>query len=330
LQASIAAALNNFQYINPRLLSTSLDGAVQVEGPLAGGANISGEINVGRTEVRLSANSVGGGASVEGLTHVAESAASRQTRKRAGLIEEEKKASGASKAPVYGLDVLIDANNPIFIRGLGIDAEVGGDVKIGGTTAAIEPVGTFELVRGRADILGQRLDLTEGTVILSGNSVPAVRFIATRQRTNLEVSAIIAGPVDDLDISFESSPVLPEDQILARLLFDTDLGNLSGLQALQLANAVAVMRGGSGVGILGTIRDDLGIDNLDLSTDEEGRTNLKVGRYINETTYTDFEVRSDGNTAVTLNIDLTPSFTVRGIAESDGSSGGGIFFERDF
>ena len=209
-------------------------------------------------------------------------------------------------------------------------AEVGGDVRVRGTTAAPEPVGTFDLVRGRANILGQRLELTEGNVTLTGNSVPTVRFVATRRRSDFEASAIISGPIDDPDISFESNPPLPEDQVLARLLFDTDLGNLSGLQALQLANAVAVMRGGSGVNLLGSIRDDLGIDDLDLTTDEEGRTNLKVGRYINDTTYTDFEVRSDGNTAITLNIDLTPSLTVRGIAESDGSSGGGIFFERDF
>src|SRR5690606_34655438 len=71
-----------------------------------------------------------------------------------------------SRAPGLLLDVTVNAPNQIFIRGRGLDAEVGGSVRCTGRLDNIQPVGAFSLNRGRLSILGQRLDFESGTVTL--------------------------------------------------------------------------------------------------------------------------------------------------------------------
>ncbi len=62
------------------------------------------------------------------------------------------------------------------------------------------------------------------------------------------------GPADDPVVSFTSAPELPQEEVLARLLFGRSLDKISPLQAAQLANAVAVLAGRGGVGIVGNLR----------------------------------------------------------------------------
>jgi translocation and assembly module TamB len=74
----------------------------------------------------------------------------------------------------------------------------------------------------------------------------------------------------------------------------------------------------------------LGVDDLDLQTDETGNAALRAGRYLSDNVYTDVTVTQGGTTGLSLNIDLTPDITARGTFESDGTSRLGVFFERDY
>jgi len=93
---------------------------------------------------------------------------------------------------------------------------------------------------------------------------------------------------------------------------------------------VATLTGRADNSVLSRARSGLGLDDLDFTTDEAGVTALRVGRYINEQVYTDLRVDSAGRGEVSINLDLTPSLTLRGRTGSDGRSAVGIFFERDY
>ena len=125
-----------------------------------------------------------------------------------------------------------------------------------------------------------------------------------------------------------SVPDLPEDEVLAQLIFGRSVGSLSAVQALQLADGVAGLAGG-GSGVFTRLREQFGLDDLDIRTDEAGNAAVTAGRYISENVYTDVTVE-DGGTGVSINIDLTPSLTARGGVDSDGTSSLGVFFERDY
>ena len=48
------------------------------------------------------------------------------------------------------------------MRGRGLDAELGGSVRLTGPVTNIQPVGGFSMIRGRLSILGQRITFDEG------------------------------------------------------------------------------------------------------------------------------------------------------------------------
>jgi translocation and assembly module TamB len=275
----------------------------------------------------------GGAAPIPEITHIAEPPPVRRTRFFAGLVDESGKPPGSGSdrggGLAYSLDLRIDATNQIFIRGRGLDAELGGTLRIGGTTANVIPSGQFDLVRGRLDILGRRLVLDRGSITLQGSFDPFLRLSASSEADGITVTVVLEGFLTNPDVRFESSPELPEDEIVSRLLFGRGIESISGFQAAQLAASVATLTGQGGEGILGNLRKSFGLDDFDVSSNEAGQTQLTFGTYIADNLYTDVEV-SDGRTELDINLELTPSITVTGSTADDGDSSIGIRFERDF
>jgi len=140
----------------------------------------------------------------------------------------------------------------------------------------------------------------------------------------------VEGDASEPVVSFVSDPEAPEEEVLAQLLFDRNLSEMSAFQAVQLASAVATLAGRGGVGIIGNLREGLGLDDFDVTTTAQGDTALSAGKYISDNAYTDVTVDSAGNSEVSLNIDLTPNFKARGSVAADGNSALGLFFERDY
>lgn len=315
---------------DPRLYETRLNGTVTVQGGLLGGARIGGAITLAETELRVPDTGFGAAAGLDDLQHVAEPAAVQQTRRRAGLIADADSAGGGAGGPSYPLDLRISAPQRVFIRGRGLDAEVGGELLLQGTTSNVVPSGAFNLVRGRLDILGKRLTLSEALLQMEGDFDPYLRVLASNESDGITASVQIEGRATEPKVSFVSSPELPEEEVLARLLFGRDLTSLSAFQAAQLASAVATLAGKGGEGIMGKLRKGFGLDDLDISTDAEGDTSLKAGKYISQNTYTEVEVDQNGQAAISLNLDVTESVTVRGSAGADGETSIGIFKEKDY
>ncbi len=328
-QADLELDASQVTLTDGNLFDTTINGAATVRGPLAGGATLRADMTLGRTEIRISDVPASTVPILEELRHINEPAAARQTRAFAGLIVETDPSAVATARP-YPIDITLRAPSQIFVRGRGLDAELGGELRLTGTSADVQPVGQFNLVRGRLDILGKRLTLTEGRVSLRGAFDPYLSFAAVSQSDDITVSINVVGPVSAPEVTFTSSPALPEDEVLARLLFGRSITDISALQALQLAAAVRTLAGKGGDGIVGNLRKNFGLDDLDLTTDEDGEATLKVGKYISENIYTDVAVGADGDTEINLNLTISPSVTARGTVGSDGESTIGIYFERDY
>ena len=242
--------------------------------------------------------------------------------------EETGKRGGPAAA--FPIDLVINAPNQVFVRGRGLDAELGGAIRLGGTTADVNASGTFELIRGRMDILTKRLDLTEGLIDLRGALDPYLRFVARTETDELTIDIILEGLASDPNITFTSSPDLPQEEILAQLLFVRSFTSLSAFQAAQLVSAVATLSGRGSGGLTGRLRGALGLSDFDVTTSETGATQFSAGAYLSENIYSEFTADSDGNNEINLNLDLSSSVTVKGSASSDGDTGLGIFYEKDY
>jgi translocation and assembly module TamB len=325
--SGLRVGLDGLVLSDGRIYSTTANGNISLDGPLAGGARIGGAITLEETNIRIPSGGGTASVSLPGLRHVNESRASRLTRERAGLIETE---TGGPAARPFSLDLTINAPRRIFVRGRGLDAELGGRLRIGGTTRDVAPDGFFELIRGRFDILGKRLTLNEGRVTMQGSLDPYLRFVAETEADDTTVQIIIDGLASDPEITFTSTPDLPQEEVVSRLLFGRGLDTISPLQAAQMASAVSTLTGRSDNDLVGRLRGAVGLADLDVSQTEDGDTEVSAGAYLSDDIYTEVTADSAGKQQINLNLDVTRSVTVKGSTSNDGDTGIGIFFERDY
>ncbi len=327
--AALQIDLTRARVTDPQLYETRIDGRITVDGPLTGGARIAGDLALDETNIRIPNSSIGGAGAIPEVTHINEPPPVRGTRRKAGLLQQTGGGNGQSGA-AYPLDIRISAPNRVFVRGRGLDSEFGGALSITGTTADIVPIGAFELIRGRLDILGRRLALEEARITVQGDFVPFLNIRATTDAEDTEITVTVFGPADNPEISFASSPELPQEEVLARLIFGRGLETLSPLQAARLALAVRTLAGQGGEGVVGNIRNSAGLADFDVTTNEDGNAAVRAGAYLGENVYSDVTVDSAGETQLNLNLDVTPSLTVRGGVTNEGETSLGIFFERDY
>ena len=322
---NLTISLVNLGLFDPTLYQTTVSGALNVSGNLVGGARVDGTLALGPTELRVPSGSGTIVGTLPDINHLYEPSAVRTTRSRAGLIKTLKASSA-----VYPIDITINAPKRIFVRGRGLDAELGGSVRVTGTTADMRPSGVFELIRGRLDILGKRLDLTEGLIDLRGALDPYLRFVAETTADDVTVMVILEGLASEPNVLFQSSPDLPQEEVVARLLFGRDLASMSAFQAAQLVSAVATLSGRYSGGITGQLRDSLGLSDLDVTTTDDGATQFKAGAYISDNVYSEVTADSEGKQEINLNLDVSRTVTIKGRVNNEGNTGIGIYFEKDY
>lgn len=335
----LTARLNNTVLRDPALYELTADGTVSISGRATDGPLVSGTINILQAEFRIPSTGLGGAQAIPDIKHVGDNWKAAATRAKAGL-----EPFGSAAAQAAGLagpaatppanparfDLTINAPNQIFVRGRGVDAELGGDMRLTGNARVPVPIGHLELIRGRVDLLGKRFDLAEGLIELQGSLMPVLRLVATHTEDDITTRIVIDGDLRDPDITFESDPELPESEVLSYLLFGRGLDQISPLQAAQLANALAVLAGQGGIGVVGNIREATGLDDLDMTIDEDGSVAVRAGKYLSRNVYTDVELGDDGKTQINLNLDVTEAMTARGSVDSDGETTVGVAFEKDY
>ncbi|HEV7415333.1 MAG TPA: translocation/assembly module TamB domain-containing protein, partial [Tianweitania sediminis] len=317
---------NDARYADGELLVATVDGQLTINGALLRDPLIGGTITVERAEITVP-ESFGGGAAAIDVRHVNPPPGVRATLARA-------KANDGTPVPearpsVASLNITINAPNQVFVRGRGLDAELGGSVQITGPVTNIQPVGALELIRGRVGILGQRITFDEGEVTLVGDLDPYLNFVARSEADDITVFVTVTGRASDVEINFSSQPELPQDEVLARLIFNRSINDLSAFQIAQLAAAAAELAGGGNSSLLGSLRANTGLDDLDVVTDSEGNAAVRAGRYIQENVYLGVEAGAGGNARATINLDVTENLKVRGAAGTNDSSVG-VFYERDY
>jgi len=327
-QANLTVRVEEYLVQQPQLFDARINGSVSLTGSLRDGAQVRGEVAVSQGEIRIPSSPLGRQAvGLNGLRHVSEGTGSRQTRAAAGI------ASGARNGRVPAslhLDLTLTAAGQVFVRGRGLDAELGGSLHLGGTTHDVIPSGSFGLIRGRLDLLGNRFTLTDGSASMVGDFTPFVTLVATTESDGISTSVTLSGRANSPEIAFSSIPELPQDEVLARLIFRRSLATLSPFQAAQLALSVATLTGRAESSILSRTRHAMGLDDLDFTVDDNGNTALRAGRYLTDRVYTDVTVDSTGRGEVSINLGLTPGVTLRGRTDTEGRSGVGIYFERDY
>ncbi|MEM7317421.1 MAG: translocation/assembly module TamB domain-containing protein [Pseudomonadota bacterium] len=327
-KSDIVVDLNQLILTDNNFYESSANGQIRMSGELAGNSSITGQILIGETNINLAAaTGAVGAAPIPDMTHIGESRPVYQTLERARLISKDDTGSGSQSR--IALDVNINAPNRIFVRGRGVNAELGGAIDVRGTTSSVQPSGQIGLIRGKMSILGRSLELTKGIVTLQGNLTPYIEFVSTSSTSDGQATIEISGPLDLPEVKVYSDPERPPEEALAMLLFGNSFSQLSPFVIAQMAASLAELSGARGDSTKG-LRESTGADNIELGATEGGGGSLGAGAYLGENLYTDFTVNTQGDTEVNLNLDVTDNFTVRGTVDNTGETGIGFFFQRDY
>lgn len=236
----------------------------------------------------------------------------------------------------WALDIDVVADNKIYVSGMGLNSEWAANIHIGGTSGAPTITGGVELVRGTLGFAGRSFDLESGRIRFNGGPAanPTLRIVATGDVEDVTINVTIAGTAQNPDISFTSVPSLPQDELMARILFGNSVGELSAIQAVQLAASLNSLRGGGGgLNPLGVLQSSAGIDRLRiLGGDEEtGRgTAVAVGQYITNDIYVEIVTDARGYTATQLEIALSKALSVLSQVGTQGTTNVGLRYRKDY
>lgn len=251
-------------------------------------------------------------------------------------IVDDEKTAGPSFLEKLALDITIEADNRIFVRGWGLDAEFGGTIAVTGAASAPQFNGTMESRRGRFEEFGKRFTLARANLRFQG-SIPPSPYLdieATTPAGDVTGSILFTGPVTSPSIKFSSTPALPDDEVLSRILFGKEAAKISPFQAVQLARTIARFSGqggGSDFDPLGMLRSATGLDDISVDTDETGATNVDVGKYLTDNVYLELSKgKGEDSGAATIQIEVTPSINIESRVGQDAQGGGGVFWKRDY
>ncbi|UOR14236.1 translocation/assembly module TamB domain-containing protein [Qipengyuania aquimaris] len=207
---------------------------------------------------------------------------------------------------------LIDARgrSRIDVDGMGLDSEWGADIILRGTTDDPRIGGSAEVVRGDYTFAGTRFELTRGEIAFDENLPidPRLDIRAETERDGTDVIVTVTGSAQQPEVVFSSDPALPEEEILARLLFGGSITTLSATDALQLGAAVASLRGGGGMDPINQLRSAIGLDRLRIVSADpalDRQTGVALGKNFGRRFYVELITDGRGYSATELEFRIT-------------------------
>jgi translocation and assembly module TamB len=304
IPVSLKLTAKNAQPIASNILTANLDANLEVTGTARERLDVGGTVRLNRADVGIPS---GLPPNVAVLN-----------------VEEPGKAPPApsGKPLVIGLNITMDAPRQILVKGRGLDAEMGGQLRIQGTTDEPQVTGGFDLLRGFFTLANSKLTFSNGNVTFSGAGlknriVPTLDFTAASHVAEITATVHITGLADAPKIELSSTPELPQDEILARLLFGESASQLTAMQLLQTGAALASLGGGggdSGFNPVAKTQKALGLDRLSVGgggssggaqgTQSTGPT-VEAGKYVSSRVFVGVKQSTTGASQIAVDVDLT-------------------------
>jgi translocation and assembly module TamB len=339
IPVSLKLTAKNAQPIASNILTANLDANMEVTGTARERLDVDGTVRVNRADVGIPSGLPPNVAVLQ--------------------VEEPGQAPPPPSGQhlVIGLNVTVDAPRQILVKGRGLDAEMGGKLHVQGTSDEPKVSGGFDLIRGFFTLASSKLTFSNGNVTFSGAGlknriVPTLDFTAGTKVAEVTATVHITGLADAPKIELSSTPELPQDEILARLLFGESASQLTAMQLLQIGAALAALGGGggdSGFNPVAKVQKSLGLDRLSVgggsSSTQGGQSSgptVEAGKYVSSRVYVGVKETTTGDSQIAVDVDLTKNLklqaklgngqtTAQGTTpENDPGSSLGVAYQFDY
>ncbi|MGZ8337493.1 MAG: translocation/assembly module TamB domain-containing protein, partial [Allosphingosinicella sp.] len=258
-------------------------------------------------------------------------------RRRGEPLAPPGRAQADSGVPsIWRLDLRVRADNRLFVSGMGLDSEWSADLRVRGTTATPEILGTLDLIRGEFSLAGRRFDVERGNVSFTGSRPPDPRIDleAESEIDGVDVSILVAGSSSNPQITFASSPSLPQDEVLSRILFGNSVSEISALQLVQLAASLNSLSGtGGGLNPLGRLRSATGLTSIRILDADEatGRgTAVAAGMYLSDDIFVELITDARGFTATQIEVSLSRTLSLLSQIGTTQATNVNLRYSRDY
>lgn len=331
-QTEIALTMKQATLLRKETLTVTAGGSLDVKGN-KDRMDLTGEINLNRTEITIPKRFP------PDVTVIPVSIINDPA------VASSKKPKPGDGGTMIQMDLGINIPGKFFVRGRGLDAEFKGRLKVQGP--ANNPVvrGTLNVVRGTFQCLSRTFNIVSGQIAFDG-ATPPVPYLNINTRVNAgEITARVdvSGPADAFKLKLASQPPLPQDEIMAQILFGQSVAKLNTFQALQLAYSVNELAGGYGPDVIGKTRNLLGLDRLGFSggdqdgknkddgSDDSNGPSITLGKYVTDRVYVGIEQDlTNAKQDVIVEVNITPNFTVESKAGTKSGAGIGINWSYDY
>ncbi|MCB1745305.1 MAG: translocation/assembly module TamB, partial [Gammaproteobacteria bacterium] len=237
-------------------------------------------------------------------------------------------------AGLVRLDLKVLIPDQVFVRGRGLDSEWGGELDIGGYSDAPVVTGQIRARRGSLDFLGRNFKLQRGLVNFAGGRRidPSLDINLERETSDLTGRILVTGTASNPQLSFESTPALPEDEVLPVILFGRSRQSLSALEAVQLAAGIATLTSGE-ASVVDRARAALGLDVLrvESSDKEDEASTVSVGRYVEDGVYVGARQSVDGKrSSVVVEVEVLDNVSIDADVGQGADTSVGVNWRKDF
>lgn len=326
---SISASIDNAHLLRRSDVDATLDGKLELTGPafppsLAEPVTLKGAVTTRAMHIRIPESLP---VSVP-LVEVVEINGTE--------AQNTSPVDGMTPLPL-NLDLTFKIGPPARISGRGLDSLWSGQVAVTGRADRPAIKGQLNSERGTLDFIGKTFTLNKGSVTFPGTYPIDPTFNVTLAYARDDFTATIgaSGDTTSPKIDLSSSPSYPEDEILSRILFDKGVGELSPMEAVQLARALAEMSGvsigGSGSGFLNRMQETLSLDVLRVDSSSSGATTVSAGKYIQKGIYVGVEQGAlASDSSVKVEVEVTPQISVDTRIGQNATSDVGVTWKWDY
>lgn len=230
------------------------------------------------------------------------------------------------------LDLTVTSQRGLHVTGRGLDSDWGVNLGVTGRPDNVLLNGNATLVRGSLELAQRPFEFESGRITFDGPLDTARMAIsATREVDGFSVRADVTGAPADPSIELSSTPSLPQDEILSRMLFGRSSVDLSALEAAELARSIARLAGqDTGIDPVGVIQSSLGVDRLRLGVDNSGNAELGVGQYLAPDVYLEVTTKGAAGNTVEVEWQPRPQVSVASETSSTGDSRVSVRWKKDY
>ena len=188
--------------------------------------------------------------------------------------------------------VTVDMGNRLQLRGMGVDTRLSGKLVLGTSGGKLTVNGTVATEDGRYAAYGQKLEISRGRFIFSGEpGNPRIDVLAIRPNLDVLVGVLVDGTALSPRIRLHSEPDLADYDKLSWLVLGRSPDGLGSADTALLQRAAFALLSGQGPGPTDQFLQAIGLTDFSLRQSEGDTrdTIISLGRQLSRRWYVGYE-----------------------------------------